>query len=100
MDLESDIDLLYSMHNSEDFDNGIPAGGTNQILLAEDRRTSWPAPSQEFDIHPVASIYKVVKRTGIPNEKGARILLHTRLNVSAWLLEHPILSNWSSKLPN
>lgn len=91
-DPDWDMDFSLYNHTCEHFDDGIPAAGIDQMLLAEQRIATWPTPSQEFLSFPIAKIYNAVKETGVPNQKGARMLVKSRLDIDRWMSElgsHP-----------
>ena len=54
--------------------------------LAESRRAEWPAPVAIVDNYPrLASIYSLVRDTGLPNAMQSRLPLPTNLNVQCWI---------------
>lgn len=62
------------------------------MILAQNRKETWPQPSQEFLDQHITRVYQRVRATGVPNEKGAKIPIKTRLNIAGWLNElgqHP-----------
>lgn len=71
-------------HDSVEDIDGITTWGKNQIDLREYKQEFWPSPSQEFYQHPSAATYRVVKDTGVPNEVGAKVLIHRALDIQRW----------------
>ena len=58
---------------------------TNPVLLAADRKATWPKPTGLQEKYPtIADVYNVVRHTGLPNSQGARIILPTGLDIGYW----------------
>lgn len=91
-------DSSYPGHDDDDqtgieFTNGLTDSAETRLqnpvfidqrTLAHERISNWPDCAFETHYNQLDSVYKQVKSCGIPNEVGARIPLHTRLNIDLW----------------
>lgn len=78
LEANPDIDAQF------DAGDGSPFYGFDQTALAEVRQREWPDVSSEVRQETFAENYLRVKAWGIPNEKGSKIIISTRLNIGLW----------------
>lgn len=79
-DLNPDVlDFDYT-YNSED----SSFSSCDQTKLAPERIKNWPFTSDEVDNSPFAENFKKVRTLGLPNERGVKIQIPTKLNIKLW----------------
>lgn len=58
--------------------------GADQTIQAPERVKTWPVVAPQLCSEKFATVYSQVQVLGLPNEKGARIPLQTKLNIKLW----------------
>lgn len=78
---DDDTESLLSEHfcGAEELYSGV-----DQNKLAPERANTWPNASAEASKFPFARVFSKVKATGISNEKGAKLIIPTKLNIRLW----------------
>lgn len=56
----------------------------DQRELASDRIKTWPIISSDIDSFEFAKVYDSVRKKGLPNEVGSKLLIKSRLDLARW----------------
>lgn len=56
----------------------------DQTKLSDMKAKTWPRVKRQFASTPILAVYEKIRKTGLPNFVGAKILIKTKLNIPLW----------------